>query len=107
MNGNKKHEEVVITNQPTKPPAKFPLGSVFVTPAASYVVTDDEIRTSLRRHVLGDWGEVCENDREENELSLREGFRLMSIYRTRFGIKYWIITEADRDTTTVLLPEDY
>lgn len=61
----------------------------------------------LHRHAAGDWGELCEEDRRENELSLREGFRVLSAYRTAKGVKLWVITEADRSATTVLLPEEY
>ena len=61
----------------------------------------------LRRHMSADWGEVSEDDARENELSLREGFRLLSSYRTAKGQKIWIITEADRSTTTILLPSEY
>jgi hypothetical protein len=62
---------------------------------------------ALARHSSGDWGDVCEEDRKENDLSLKEGFRLLSVYTTSTGTKLWIITEADRSVTTVLLPEDY
>jgi hypothetical protein len=61
----------------------------------------------LERHVTGDWGELVEEDRQENELSLRQGFRLFSAYRLRDETKIWIITEHDRSATTLLLPEDY
>ena len=54
-----------------------------------------------------DWGEISEDDAEENELSLREGFSLLSAYRTAKGQKIWIITEADRRATTILLPSEY
>ena len=54
-----------------------------------------------------DWGEVSEDDAQQNELSLREGFRLLSAYRTVKGQKLWIITEADRSATTILLPDEY
>jgi len=54
-----------------------------------------------------DWGEISEDDAQENELSLKEGFRLLSAYRTVKGQKIWIITEADRSATTVLLPSEY
>jgi hypothetical protein len=62
----------------------------------------------LQRHVNGDWGDLSEDDRRENELSVREGFRILSAYilpRTR--VKLWIITEADRSVTTFLLPSEY
>jgi hypothetical protein len=61
----------------------------------------------LVRHIAGDWGEVDEQDRRENELSLVHGFRLLSAYTLKNGTKIWIITEADRSVTTVLLPEEY
>jgi hypothetical protein len=61
----------------------------------------------LARHQSGDWGEVCEHDRKENEFSLREGFRLLSAYRTNLGVKIWCITEYNRSATTLLLPEEY
>jgi hypothetical protein len=54
-----------------------------------------------------DWGELSDEDVQENELSLREGFRLLSAYRTAKGQKIWIITEADRSATTILLPSEY
>ena len=61
----------------------------------------------LVRHIAGDWGDVDEHDRRENELSLIHGFRLLSAYTLYSGTKIWIITEADRSVTTVLLPEEY
>ena len=60
----------------------------------------------LRRHASGDWGDVDENDRRENEFSLTRRLRLLSAY-TVCGTKYWIITEADRSSTCVLLPAEY
>ncbi len=60
----------------------------------------------LRRHLQGDWGELCKEDIEENNFSLKNGYRLLSSYTTREG-KLWIITEADRSVTTFLLPEEY
>ena len=89
------------------PGPKFPLGRVVMTPAAMQVLTPDDVITALRRHVTGDWGDVCQEDWDENLLSLREGFRLFSVYHTQSGTKHWVITEHDRSVTTVLLPEDY
>lgn len=88
-------------------PAKFELGRVVATPNALETVNDEDIRAALLRHAAGDWGGVCEEDRQENERSLIEGFRLLSVYHDRAGTKFWIITEADRSSTTVLRPEDY
>lgn len=87
--------------------AKFPLGRLVSTPNALASISHPELLAALHRHATGDWGEVDEHDRKENELSLKEGFRLLSVYRTTHGVKFWIITEADRSVTTVLLPEDY
>jgi hypothetical protein len=57
--------------------------------------------------VAGDWGDLSDDDRKENEFSLVHGFRLLSSYRLRNGVKLWVITEADRSSTTLLLPEEY
>ena len=61
----------------------------------------------LERHQYGDWGAVSDGDRHENQISLERGFRLLSSYRTNADVKVWLITEADRSVTTVLLPEEY
>ncbi len=87
--------------------AKFPLGRLVATPNALGSIPNPDIMAALQRHLTGDWGDVDEHDRKENEFSLKEGFRLLSVYRSARGVKFWIITEADRSATTVLLPEDY
>lgn len=61
----------------------------------------------LRRHNGGDWGDVDEHDRRENEMSLQHGFRILSAYKLRTGVTIWIITEANRSSSTILLPEEY
>lgn len=61
----------------------------------------------LRRHLRGDWGEVDKSDQRQNEWALKNGARLLSAYKTRLGTDIWIITEADRSVTTILLPEEY
>ncbi len=86
---------------------KFALGQTVITPNALERLTQDDVLGALRRHAAGDWGDLCDEDRQENELSLREGFRILSAYRSASGDKFWIITEADRSVTTVLMPEDY
>jgi hypothetical protein len=88
---------------------RFSLGQIVATPGAlrALEISAESPLEFLRRHVTGDWGELDEEDRRENELSLREGFRLLSSYRLRSGEKLWIITEADRSVTTLLLPEEY
>jgi hypothetical protein len=85
----------------------FPLGQVVATPNALSQLADEDIRNALRRHAAGDWGDCDAADWRENELSLREGFRLFSVYHSIAGAKFWVITEADRSATTVLMPEDY
>lgn len=87
--------------------AKFPLGRLVATPNALESIPNDEILVALRRHLVGDWGQMTVHDWEANELALTDGSRLFSVYRTRTGLKFWIITEADRASTTVLLPQDY
>jgi hypothetical protein len=89
------------------PGARFPMGQLYVTPAALDELTAREMAVGLGRHLSGDWGEVCPEDAEENELSLRENFRILSAYTSEHGTKFWIITEADRTVTTILLPSDY
>ena len=87
--------------------AKFPLGQTVATSNALSKLTHDDILKALSRHVTGDLGEICEEDRQENEISLKNGWRLLSVYKAMNGTKFWIITESDRSVTTVLLPEDY
>lgn len=86
---------------------KFPLGQIVITPAALGKLASDEILNALNRHVQGDWGDLDKDDKLENDIALEKGFRLLSAYTGNDGIKFWIITEASRAVTTVLLPEDY
>jgi hypothetical protein len=88
-------------------PAKFSLGHVVVTTNARDSLHPEDVPGALARHAAGDWGEVCEADRRQNEISLAEGLRLFSVYFDRNHTKFWIITEADRSATTILLPDDY
>ena len=86
---------------------KFSLGAVVITPNAQSTIHPEDVRTSLSRHVRGDWGDTGPEDTAENEFSLGKNLRLFSVYHDRAGIKFWIITEADRSSTCILLPEDY
>lgn len=88
-------------------PAKFRLGQIVATPQALSQLTPEDILRAIQRHQAGDWGDVGDEDRRENELSLEKGFRLLSVYRSANGTRFWVITEADRSSTCVLLPEDY
>jgi hypothetical protein len=87
--------------------AKFRLGRIVSTPNALESITQDDILTAIGRHQSGDWGDVCAEDKETNDHALAEGTRILSVYRAANGTKFWLITEADRSVTTVLLPEDY
>jgi hypothetical protein len=89
--------------------ARFPLGRIVATPGALAALEEatDNPASFLRRHVTGDWGELDEHDRQENEFSVAHSFRLLSAYTLSNGIKIWIITEADRSATTLLLPSEY
>ena len=87
--------------------AKFRLGHIVATPNALSQLTQEDILTGIQRHQSSDWGELSNEDREANNRALIEGARLLSAYHAQNGVKFWIITEADRSVTTVLLPEDY
>ena len=86
---------------------KFQLGQIVATPNALEHLSQDDIRSGIIRHQAGDWGDLDGDDRKENDLSLERGTRLLSAYQASNGVTFWIITEADRSSTTVLLPEDY
>jgi hypothetical protein len=84
---------------------RFPLGRIFATPGA--IALNVDLGKYLRRHHCGDWGdELCAEDKQANEHSLKDGTRLLSRYSTPGGSIY-IITEHDRSVTTILLPEEY
>lgn len=89
------------------PIAVFRLGRIVATPTALAELSQEDILTGIQRHQAADWGDLDEADRQENELSLQRGFRLLSVYHGKNGTKFYLITEADRSVTTVLLPEDY
>lgn len=89
---------------------KFKPGRLLATPGALELQANLEggrgLLTLLARHLDGDWGDISEADKKENDLSMEKGFRILSSYDTNAG-KLWILTEADRSATTFLLPEDY
>ena len=89
--------------------ARFSLGETYITPGAeeALMIAGQTGIEFLRRHVSADWSELADEDAKENELSLREGFRVLSAYHTAKGEKLWIITEADRSSTAILLPSEY
>jgi hypothetical protein len=85
----------------------FCLGTLAIHCNALRVLNLDDVRAAVRRHAHCDWGECCPEDAAENDFAVDKGFRLLSVYRDRSQTVFWIITEADRSATTVLLPEDY
>lgn len=88
---------------------RFPLGQVVATPGVSVALrTAGQLPFAfLRRHQSGDWGDIAEEDKAENELSVAQGFRILSAYTLPTGVKIWLITEWDRSATTLLLPAEY
>ena len=88
---------------------KFSLGRIVATPGALEALEEANQNPFefLERHQAGDWGELCEDDKSENEFSLKNGFRILNAYRTLHDVKVWVITEADRSVTTLLLPHEY
>ena len=93
---------------------RFPTGSILATPDAIAALqkSGESLVPFLARHVQGDWGEMCDDDRKLNDEALDDGSRIMSAYSTAKGTKFWIITEAadengHRVCTTALLPENY
>jgi hypothetical protein len=86
--------------------ARFPLGQIVATPGGLIALTEagHTPQEFIRRHEVGDWGDLDEEDRRQNERSLEDRCRLLSAYHLRDGTNIWIITEADRSSTTLLLP---
>lgn len=89
------------------PEGKFPLGKVVITAHAKDVLHPEDVPHCLARHVSGDWGDLDDDDKRENELALTQARRLFSVYHDRNKTKLYIITEWDRSATTILLPDDY
>jgi len=91
---------------------RIPLGQLLMTRGVNDRAADDTefakfVTESLKRHAKGDWGDMGQEDKQENELSLKKGFRLLSAYERDGLPKIWIITEADRSVTTILFPDEY
>ena len=105
-------------NSTTHASARFELGQLCNTPGAQAVLERYQVNPFelIGRHVRGDWGDVCQEDARTNENALRVGARIFSVYvlpppagenETVAPVKVWLITEADRSVTTILLPEEY
>jgi hypothetical protein len=91
---------------PSSLDAKFSLGEVVASPSIIRNLEMEEIDLALRRHQSGDWGDVFDSDRRENDIALKEGAYLLSTYHSKAGLKFWIITEFDRSRTVVMVPGD-
>lgn len=105
-NGGKK---AMMEEQQQVSGPRFELGRTVGTPGAVAALQGNGVAPAelLDRHHRGDWGELSEEDRQENELSVKEGFRILSSYRLPDGQKVYVITEADRSSTTILLAREY
>lgn len=84
---------------------RFPLGETVATPGALALGID--LTPYMRRHHCGDWGDLCDEDKQANEEALEHGFRILSCYKLGGGKRIYIITEHDRSSTCCLLPEEY
>jgi len=92
--------------------SKFKLGQIVWTQGINASIADDSkfsrfIESCIGRHALGDWGDLCETDKKENEYSLGKHLRVFSSYNYKNNRKVWIITEAGRSVTTILFPDEY
>jgi len=97
----------MLTDNQLQP--KFQLGNIVATPSALQAIEESGQSPSdfLSRHVRGDFGEICDEDKQLNDQALIDGDRLLSAYRTLKNTRIWVISEADRSATTILLPEEY
>lgn len=88
---------------------RFRAGKLLMTAGVNDLVQQGELNPVpyLRRHLDGDWGDLCDEDRRSNDAALKNGDRLVSSYRVSDDLKLWIITEWDRSVTTLLLPDEY
>lgn len=89
--------------------AKFLLGRLLATPGALKALAEagQEAIEFLSRHQHGDWGDLDDEDKKENDFSVLNNFRILSAYKLNTGVKIWIITGADRSSTTIMLPSEY
>ena len=86
---------------------RFQLGRTVITPGALDALHPEDAVRCLHRHGQGDWGDCTQEDWAENDLALGKYLRIFSVYHDRNGVKFWVITEADRSATTILLPSEY
>ena len=98
---------MIASNKPSQP--RFSLGRIVSTPGALAALEEsgETASTFLKRHHSGDWGDVCPEDAEANEEALANGERIFSVYHTAKNEKVYVITEANRSSTCVLLSDEY
>jgi hypothetical protein len=103
------HSAANMSQEANQNKARFPLGRIVATPGALEALQEagQDPTEFLQRHQAGDWGELCEEDKKENDFSLNNSYRLLSAYTTKKAGKIWLITEADRSVTTLLLRHEY
>lgn len=97
-----RHDEI----PPESAAEKFPPGRVFASPPALEALQEGDIVDALKRHLTGDWGDVTADERAGNDRAAEEGGPILSTYRSRDGKPFWVMTEADRSVTVVLMPEE-
>lgn len=101
--------DYILSLMPDDRRPKFQAGQLVITSGVEALDMRDKVLSLFERHMRGDWGDwgdICEEDRELNEVALKSGGRLMSVYNLG-DVTIWIITEADRSVTTALLPDEY
>ena len=111
MGEQEKHslEEHLQTKKECLPKPLFEPDQIVGTPGAlrALIKAQQPPYEFLHRHLIRDWGDLCDEDKQENELAVENGFRIFSSYELKTGKKVWVITEWDRSVTTLLLPEEY
>ena len=103
---NQKGDITMATTSMEQSKPCFPLGRLLITPGAQAAFSSEEVFSAVARHRQGDWGTLCKEDCRRNNSALRNGGRIFSAYQYHEE-KLWIITEADRSVTTILLPHEY
>ncbi|WP_339612651.1 hypothetical protein [uncultured Rubinisphaera sp.] len=96
-----------LTDSSSSGHLRFPSGQIVITPNALSQLSPTEVLVALKRHLTGDWGDCCPEDRQANDQALQLGGRVFSVYHSEDQKKFWIITESDHSLTTVLMPDDY
>ncbi len=106
---NPQGERNKLDDEDAAPMPLFALGQIVGTPRALFALrgADQHPARFLHRHVTGDWGDLDDEDKKENAYSVEKGLRILSAYELSTGVSIWVITEADRSVTTILLPEEY